>query len=77
MTDLCESYSKINIYLIWKSSCREECIFAGLHNKRAKHFSFLPDIFFYYFFELEKAAFKDRKLSFCHERLFLLTQLVV
>lgn len=64
MTDLKEAYSKKNTYLIWKKSCREECIFAGLHNKRANHFSFLPD-------------FKDRKLSFCHERLFLLTQLVV
>lgn len=80
MTDLWEIYSKKYIYLIWKSSCREECIFAGLHNKRAKHFSFLPNFFLFFFFEkkkLEKAAFKDRKLSFCHERLFLLTQLVV
>lgn len=64
MTDLIEAYSKKKYIFNLEKSCREECIFAGLHNKRANHFSFLPD-------------FKDRKLSFCHERLFLLTQLVV
>lgn len=64
MTDLWEIYSKKYIYLIWKSSCREECIFAGLHNKRAKHFSFLPNFLFFIFFKKKagKGSFQRPKI---------------
>lgn len=66
-----------NTDLAWKSSCREGMYFLLVCTIKGQNTFHSCLIIFFYFFELEKAAFKDRKLSFCHERLFLLTQLVV